>query len=158
MSLTATLRSILTDCSYKGVRQAEKVLFEFGEINSRLYKAGLKAQIISALSNPTTRIVNNIAYAVIGVISGYLAINGLVTVGTVSGFLIFAIIYARPFNEITSVLTQIQSAFASAERIFALLDETAEPSDENAPEHIEECRGEVEFKNVYFSYDPKALD
>ncbi|HOL79166.1 MAG TPA: ABC transporter ATP-binding protein, partial [Clostridiales bacterium] len=79
----------------------------------------------------------------------------LVTVGTVSGFLIFAVIYARPFNEITSVLTQIQSAFASAERIFALLDETAEPSDENAPEHIEECRGEVEFKNVYFSYDPK---
>ncbi|HPP68965.1 MAG TPA: ABC transporter ATP-binding protein, partial [Clostridiales bacterium] len=139
----------------KAFGRREKVLFEFGEINSRLYKAGLKAQIISALSNPTTRIVNNIAYAVIGVISGYLAINGLVTVGTVSGFLIFAVIYARPFNEITSVLTQIQSAFASAERIFALLDETAEPSDENAPEHIEECRGEVEFKNVYFSYDPK---
>lgn len=139
----------------KAFGRREKVLFEFGEINSRLYKAGLKAQIISALSNPTTRIVNNIAYAVIGVISGYLSINGLVTVGTVSGFLIFAVIYARPFNEITSVLTQIQSAFASAERIFALLDETAEPSDENAPEHIEECRGEVEFKNVYFSYDPK---
>lgn len=138
----------------KAFGRQEKVLKEFSEINSRLYKAGLKAQIISALSNPSTRIVNNLSYAVTGVVSGYLAISGRITVGTVSSFLIFAVIFAKPFNEITGVLTQIQSAFASAQRIFRLLDEKPEVSDEDAPEHIEECRGEVIFENVSFSYNP----
>jgi ATP-binding cassette subfamily B multidrug efflux pump len=126
----------------------------FGEINSRLYATGVRSQFISSLANPSARVVNNIAYALVGVIGGAAAINGTITVGDISSFLIFQVIFAKPFNDITSILTQLQSAAASAQRVFDVLDlppETPDPSDAQTPE---KCAGAVSFNDVNFSYVP----
>ena len=127
----------------------------FREINARLYETGVKSQFISSLSNPSTRIVNNAAYAVVGVCGSLWAISGSLTAGGISSFLIFAVIFAKPFNDITNVITQMQSAAASAQRVFHILDLTPEPPDPKDAVRPGGCTGRVEFRNVSFSYDPK---
>ncbi|MBQ8827223.1 MAG: ABC transporter ATP-binding protein, partial [Oscillospiraceae bacterium] len=98
---------------------------KFEEINARLYKCGLKAQFYSALTNPCTRFVNGLVYAATGIFGALsvLSGNGVMTVGQISTFLSYANQYTKPFNEITGVITELQSAFASARRVFAVLDE-----------------------------------
>lgn len=128
---------------------------KFREINARLYETGVKSQFISSLSNPSTRVVNNIAYAVVGVCGSLWAIYGGLTAGEISSFLIFAVIFAKPFNDITNVITQMQSAVASAQRVFQILDLTPEPADPPEPSRLAEGPGRVEFRNVSFSYDPQ---
>ncbi len=124
----------------------------FAEINSRLYDCGQKAQFFSSLVNPTTRYINNLAYISVGVLGGLAAYMGHLSVGIISSFLIYATQFARPINDMTSILTQLQSAQAAAARIFALGDIEPETPDENRPElHVK--GGEVVFKNVDFSYD-----
>lgn len=138
----------------KAFRYEPHAMEKFREINARLYETGVKSQFISSLSNPSTRVVNNIAYAVVGIFGGLAAIRGTLTAGGISSFLIYAVLFAKPFNDITSVLTQMQSAAASAQRVFHILDlkpETAEP--EHAV-HLESCSGHVEFRDVSFSYTP----
>lgn len=124
----------------------------FGEINSRLYDCGQKAQFYSSLVNPTTRYINNLAYISVGVLGGLAALRGNLSVGIISSFLIYATQFARPINDMTSVLTQLQSAIAAAARIFALNDEKPETDDSDRPE-LKLQGGEVEFRNVDFSYD-----
>ncbi len=129
----------------------------FDAINAELYTAGEHAQFMSSLSNPGTRFINNIIYAVVAVIGCVGVITGVparLTVGQVQTFLSYANQYTKPFNEVTSVITQIQTAFASARRVFALLDATEEEPD--APEAVELAspRGKVEFDHVDFSYVP----
>jgi ATP-binding cassette subfamily B protein/subfamily B ATP-binding cassette protein MsbA len=124
----------------------------FKEINSRLYDCGQKAQFYSSLVNPTTRYINNLAYISVGVLGGLAALNGHLSVGIISSFLIYATQFARPINDMTSILTQLQSAQAAANRIFALNDIQSEESDENRAE-LKPDKGSVEFKDVAFSYD-----
>ncbi len=129
----------------------------FDAINAELYTAGEHAQFMSSLSNPGTRFINNIIYAVVAVIGCIGVITGVparLTVGEVQTFLSYANQYTKPFNEVTSVITQIQTAFASARRVFSLLDATEEEPD--APEAVEltSPRGQVEFDHVDFSYVP----
>lgn len=124
----------------------------FGEINSRLYDCGQKAQFYSSLVNPTTRYINNLAYISVGVLGGLTAITGHLSVGIISSFLIYATQFARPINDMTSILTQLQSATAAAARIFALEDVEAEASDEQRPT-LDVKNGEVVFKDVDFSYE-----
>jgi len=129
----------------------------YKKLNSELCKVGVKAQFFSALANPSTRLVNNITYGVVGVLGCFAILggSGSVTVGTLSSFLLYANIFSKPFNEITGVITNLQESLASSDRIFALLDER-EMSDESdisdAPDVFE---GEVEFKDVTFSYAPE---
>lgn len=125
---------------------------KFGEINSRLYDCGQKAQFYSSLVNPTTRYINNLAYVLVGVLGGLVALSGHLSVGIISSFLIYATQFARPINDMTSILTQLQSAQAAAARIFALGDIEKETSDENRTE-LDVKGGEVVFKDVDFSYD-----
>ncbi len=99
-----------------------RAMKEFRGINAKLYETGVKSQFISSLSNPSTRVVNNIAYAVVGVCGSLAAIHGSLTAGGISSFLIYAVIFAKPFNDITNVLAQMQSAAASAQRVFHILD------------------------------------
>ncbi|MCI8403604.1 MAG: ABC transporter ATP-binding protein [Clostridia bacterium] len=127
----------------------------FGEINIRLYDCGQKAQFYSSLVNPTTRYINNLAYISVGVLGGLAALAGHLSVGIISSFLIYATQFARPINDMTSILTQLQSAQAAAARIFALGDIEPEKSDENLPE-LKVGGGEVTFSNVDFSYDKKT--
>ena len=124
----------------------------FGEINSRLYDCGQKAQFYSSLVNPSTRYINNLAYISVGVLGGLAALAGHLSVGIISSFLIYATQFARPINDMTSILTQLQSAQAAAARIFALGDIEPETPDENRPE-LDVKGGEVVFEDVDFSYD-----
>ena len=124
----------------------------FGEINSRLYDCGQKAQFYSSLVNPTTRYINNLAYISVGVLGGFAALAGHLSVGIISSFLIYATQFARPINDMTSILTQLQSAQAAAARIFALGEIEPETHDEDRPE-LEVKNGEVMFKDVDFSYN-----
>ena len=124
----------------------------FGEINARLYYCGQKAQFYSSLVNPTTRYINNLAYISVGVLGGFAALAGHLSVGIISSFLIYATQFARPINDMTSILTQLQSAQAAAARIFALGEIEPETPDEDRPE-LEVKNGEVMFKDVDFSYN-----
>lgn len=129
----------------------------FDAINAELYTAGEHAQFMSSLSNPGTRFINNIIYAVVAVIGCIGVITGVparLTVGQVQTFLSYANQYTKPFNEVTSVITQIQTAYASARRLFALLDAAEEtPDAPDAKELVNPC-GEVTFDHVDFSYVP----
>ena len=132
---------------------------KFEEINARLYKCGVKAQFYSSLSNPSTRFVNGIVYAAVAVIGSICAITGRpaqLSIGQISSFLVYANQYTKPFNEVTGVITQIQTAFASAQRLFDVLDE--EPEMPEAPDALvmKSCEGSVEARDVFFSYTPDA--
>ena len=129
---------------------------KFQEINSRLYTSGVKSQFFSSLTNPCTRFVNGIVYATVGIISAISAINGNISIGKISSFLNYANQYTKPFNEISSVITELQSALASAERVFEVLDEEDEPLDKENAINLKECNGNIEIKNVSFSYNPQV--
>ena len=129
---------------------------EFDKISDELYETGLKSVFYSSVTNPGTRFVNAIVYAAVAVFGALSAISGAITVGQLSCFLTYANQYTKPFNEVTGVLTQMQTAVASAERLFAVLD--AEPETPDAPDALspENCQGAVRVEDVFFSYTPKV--
>lgn len=130
---------------------------EFSEINERLNVCGRRAQFYSALTNPSTRFVNSLVYAGVGIfgaLNAIRAVSGGFTVGDLSAFLQYANQYTKPFNEISGVVTELQNALASAARIFALIDEQPESSDENK-KVLENCDGRVDISGVDFSYTPE---
>lgn len=132
---------------------------KFNEINQRLYDCGVKAQFYSALSNPSTRFVNGVVYAAVAVIGSVCAITGRpgpLTIGQISSFLAYANQYTKPFNEVTGVITQIQTAFASAERLFSILDEAEEQQDFPDALTLTGSDGNLAVEHVYFSYNPKV--
>lgn len=131
----------------------------FDEINARLYEAGEKAQFNSSLSNPSTRFVNGIVYTSVAVIGAICAITGVPThlsVGQITSFLAYANQYTKPFNEVTAVLTQIQTAFASARRLFEVLDEEEEPAESENTQQVKGSDYTVTFDDVSFSYRPNT--
>lgn len=135
----------------------DEVLEGFDSLNQKLYVAGERAQFLSSLSNPGTRAVNNVIYAIVAVMGCICVITGwpaALTVGGVQTFLSYANQYTKPFNEITGVITQIQAAFASARRLFALMDAPEEEPDVPGAIELVDARGEVELAHVDFSYVP----
>ncbi len=131
----------------------QKSLEEFDVLNDRLADASLKAVFYSSLTNPCTRFVNGIVYVGVGLTGALFAVAGGITVGQLSVFLSYANQYAKPFNEISGVVTELQNALACAARVFSLLDEpdqTAEP--ENA--EVLHSDGHVSLENVSFRYVP----
>lgn len=127
----------------------------FKEGNQRMHVSGVKSQFYGALINPTTRIVNSLVYGAVGVFGAISVLNGSFTVGLLSSFLTYANQYTKPFNEISSVMTEMQTALAASQRVFNLLDEPVEKPVSN-PQNVEIMEGNVSLKNVYFSYDPKV--
>ena len=125
----------------------------FDEVNERLRKCSLKAIFFSSLTNPTTRFVNNLIYAAVGLTGGFAAIGGMLTVGGFVSFLSYANQYTKPFNEISGVVTELQNALACAGRLFDLCD--IEPETEDLPDAVilENPKGKVEIKDLSFSYD-----
>jgi len=133
----------------------EEVKERFREINGRLQKCSLKATFYSSLVNPCTRFVNSLVYAGVGIFGAFLAIRGGISVGRLSCFLRYANQYTKPFNEISGVVTELQNAFVCASRVFALIDQEPQvPEDEDAVT-LGEAKGNVELKDVYFSYVPE---
>ncbi len=133
----------------------DEALETFDEINQRLQKCSLRAIFFSSITNPSTRFVNSLVYATVGLTGALSALTGGITVGQLSCFLTYANQYTKPFNEISGVITELQNALACAARIFELIEEEAEISD--APEAVElqEADGHVEMEHVYFSYVPE---
>lgn len=130
----------------------DRAVERFDESNEKLRKYSLKSIFFSSLTNPTTRFINNLIYAVVGLMGGIFAIGGMVTVGGFVSFLAYSNQYTKPFNEISGVVTELQNALACAARIFELIDEKPEESDENCLA-LSDPKGSVEFDNVRFSYD-----
>lgn len=137
-------------------KRAEK---SFREINGKMSESGVKAVFFSSVTNPATRFVNGLIYAAVGTAGALSAIGALVffgrlTIGQLTSFLAYSNQYTKPFNEISGVIAEFQNAVASAERVFTLVDEPSEESDENA-QRMEQCDGSLEFENVNFSYVPE---
>lgn len=132
---------------------------QFSQINQRLYNCGVKAQFYSSLSNPSTRFVNGLVYTSVAIIGSICAVTGRpgpLTIGQISSFLTYANQYTKPFNEVTGVITQIQTAFASADRLFRVLDEEEELPDAPCAAVLRNCDGNVEVRDLNFSYRPDA--
>lgn len=129
-----------------------EALEKFDEINERLQKYSLKAIFFSSLTNPSTRFINNVVYALVCLTGSFAAVKGVLTVGNLSAFLSYANQYTKPFNEITGVITELQNALACADRVLDLIEE--EPQSEDAPDVlvVSEGEGRVSLKNVAFSY------
>lgn len=133
----------------------DEVQEEFEEINSRLEKYSLNATFFSSLVNPSTRFVNSLVYAAVGVFGAISAVTGGITVGQLSCFLTYANQYTKPFNEISGVVTELQNALACAARIFELIEEEAEIPDVADAYELEEADGSVNIEHVNFSYQPE---
>ena len=130
----------------------EKTLEEFDEINERYQKYSLKAIFFSSLTNPSTRFVNSMVYAAVGLTGAIAAVGGSITVGGLSCFLSYANQYTKPFNEISGVIAELQNALACAERLFDLIEQKPQTPDAENAAVLENVDGRVEMKNVAFSY------
>lgn len=124
---------------------------KFEEMDQNLYNSGQKAQFYSSLTNPSTRLVNNLLYTIISIMGAFIAISGGLSIGSLSAFLVYSTQYMKPFNEISGVVTELQNAMASCERVFHLIDEPQEKSDILA-DILQNPKGEITFDDVAFSY------
>ena len=138
----------------------ERAEERFEQINTAYGKIGTKATFFSSMTNPTTRFVNGLIYAAVGLLGalgamGHSAFVGVMSVGKLSSFLAYSNQYTKPFNEISGVFAELQNAVASAQRVFEVLDEE-EVSDDSDLTKLTDCTGDLRFSDVFFSYDPKT--
>ena len=134
--------------------QEKEVGDRFDEINDRLSKYSLPGTFFSSITNPSTRFVNALVYAAVGVFGAFFAIQGGISVGQLSCFLSYANQYTKPFNEISGVVTELQNAIACAGRVLELIEETPEIPDSEDAINLGKADGKVEIEDVYFSYEP----
>ena len=138
----------------KAFAQEDEAIARFDEINGRLQKCSLQAIFYSSLTNPCTRFVNSVVYAIVAITGALACISGGMTVGALTTFLSYANQYTKPFNEISGVITELQNALACASRVFELIEEKEEvPEAENAYV-LEDAKGNVDCEHVDFSYVP----
>lgn len=130
-------------------------LEQFDEVNERLKKCSLRAIFFSSLTNPCTRFVNSVVYALVGLTGALAAIAGGITVGNLTSFLNYANQYTKPFNEISGVITELQNALACAGRVFELIEAPARSPEPENPQRPREVNGKVEIKDLRFSYVPE---
>ncbi len=138
----------------KTFSREEAVKEQFEEINQRLQKCSLKAIFFSSITNPSTRFVNSLVYAGVGIFGAFIAISGGISVGRLSCFLSYANQYTKPFNEISGVITELQNAFVCAARIFELMEEAPQIPDAEDAVVLKDPAGNVELSDVSFSYVP----
>lgn len=129
-------------------------LRQFDKINEQLQAASMRATFFSSMTNPSTRLIYSVIYACVGFTGALSAVAGTISVGGLSCFLSYANQYARPFNEITGVITELQNAFSCAARVFDLLDQPPQPPDAPNAKQLQAAQGHVELCNVSFSYTP----
>lgn len=141
----------------KGLNYEDEAITQFKDYNQKLYNVGVNAQFISSTTNPSTRFVNNLVYAAVGILGAIFMLNSatltffpLLSVGKLSSFLTYANQYTKPFNEISGVITELQTAISSLKRVQVILD-TPKEIDEGILK-LNQPIQEISFKNVYFSY------
>ena len=154
----------------KAYGREEKVVEVFDEINEKIEKASLKAIFFSSITNPATRFVNNIVYALVGLVGAFQVVNGGISVGGLSAFLAYANQYTKPFNEISGIITELQNAIACAGRLLELINEDVETEDgktvlgadkaNEVDKKITDNIGNIDLENVEFSYvkDKKLIE
>ncbi len=154
-------QTALIDESIAGIKvvkafgHEDETLGQFDEINGRLEKASLQAIFFSSLVNPSTRFVNSLVYAGVGLVGALSAISGGITVGNLTSFLNYANQYTKPFNEISGVITELQNALACAGRVFELIETPARSPEPEHPQYPETVAGNVEVRDLKFSYTPE---
>ncbi len=127
---------------------------QFDTINDALEKASLRAIFFSSITNPSTRFVNSLVYAGVGLAGALIAISGGITVGNLTSFLNYANQYTKPFNEISGVITELQNALACAGRVFSLIEQPARSPEPEFPKMPDKVQGAVDIQNLSFSYVP----
>ncbi len=137
--------------------QEENLNQQFDEINDRLGSASLKAIFFSSLTNPSTRFVNSTVYAIVALVGAFICISNpdVLSIGMLSSFLAYSTQYTKPFNEISGVITELQNSLACARRVFDLIKAPVMPEESCEAEDVT-FHGDVEFKNVSFSYTPDS--
>lgn len=130
----------------------KRSLERFDTINEELKTCSIRAIFFSSITNPSTRFVNGLVYSGVGIFGAVLAMQGVITVGQLSCFLTYANQYTKPFNEISSVLTEIQNAFACAKRVFDFIDEEVETQDKEGALILQQTDGSMELQHISFSY------
>jgi len=138
----------------KAFAQEDEAIARFDEINGRLQKCSLQAIFYSSLTNPCTRFVNSVVYAIVAITGALACISGGMTVGALTTFLSYANQYTKPFNEISGVITELQNALACASRVFELIEEKDEIPEVEDAYVLEEATGNIDCEHVYFSYVP----
>lgn len=138
----------------KAFNHEHKAIDEFRNINSRLCEVGTTAQIWSGFLMPIMNVITNIGFGAIAIVGGMLAVNDMVTVGTIASFISYSRQFVRPVNELANIFNTVQSGIAGAERVFEVLDETEEPADLPEAVTLTKPEGQVVFNNVSFSYRP----
>ena len=133
---------------------ADEVCERMRDVDGRLGQESYKAVFFSSLANPTMRLMNSLVYAAIGIFGAFVAISGGITVGGLSAFLSYADQYAKPFNDITGVVTELQNSIACARHLFELVDEPLEEPDASDAALVGQVEGRVALDDVTFSYVP----
>lgn len=144
----------------KAFNHEQKAVEQFDGINLRLEKTSVRAIFFSSLTNPSTRFVNSLVYAGVGILGAFLAIRGRISVGRLTSFLSYANQYTKPFNEISGVVTELQTAFACAGRVFEFIEEEPQQPDAEDAVVLSAPKGQITMENVAFSYNPgqKLID
>ncbi|MCD7920050.1 MAG: ABC transporter ATP-binding protein/permease [Clostridiales bacterium] len=132
--------------------QQESTIREFETISDDLKDTGIRAEVIGSSMGPLMNVVSNVAFVIVAVCGGYFAIHGIISVGVISAFIVYAKQFSRPINELANLYAQIETAIAGAERVFAIMDEADE--DKSGEQTMEDATGVVTFRNVDFSYVP----
>jgi ATP-binding cassette, subfamily B, multidrug efflux pump len=136
----------------KVFNREEKGIQEFENHNLNLKKIGIRAQIFSGTIGPTMNLLNNAGFALVAGVGGWIALKGMITVGVIASFTNYVKQFTRPLNELANQYNMIQSAIAGAERVFEVLEEEPEPKDEPSSVELKNIAGEVNFRDVHFSY------
>ncbi|MCD8342086.1 MAG: ABC transporter ATP-binding protein/permease [Clostridiales bacterium] len=132
--------------------QQEATIREFETISDDLKDTGIRAEVIGSSMGPLMNVVSNVAFVIVAVCGGYFAIHGIISVGVISAFIVYAKQFSRPINELANLYAQIETAIAGAERVFAIMDE--EDEDKSGKQTMADATGVVTFRNVDFSYVP----
>ncbi|MBG9771636.1 MULTISPECIES: ABC transporter ATP-binding protein [Brevibacillus] len=136
----------------KAFNREQETIDQFAEKNQRLKKVGAQAQVFSGIIPPLMNAINNVSFALVAGIGGYMAVQGAITIGIITAFLNYSKQFARPLNEMANQFNMLQSAFAGAERVFEVLDEEPEFADQTVARSLGQVEGKVEFKDVTFGY------
>ena len=151
--LNGTVEEMVT--GYKTVvayERQEAVIEEFNKTADELTRAGIFAEILGGSMGPVMNVINNIGFVIIAAFGGYFAVNGVISIGIISAFIVYAKQFGRPIDEIAQIYGQIQTAIAGAERVFAIIDQPRE--DKSGDKNMDNAKGVITFENVNFSYVP----
>lgn len=129
----------------------ERTREEFNTLSDQLTKEGIRAEILGGSMGPIMNGISNLGFVIVAAFGGYFALKGLITIGVISAFIIYAKQFSRPLNELAQLYGSVQTAMAGAERVFALIDQPDE--DKNGTEILESMKGEISFRHVNFSYE-----